>query len=67
MPRPESARRRRWHARDGEAAGQSAGAVAVAAGFHQLGVESAHLLLRAAAAAAAVAAVISLLRMRVPR
>lgn len=47
--------------------GQSAGAVAVAAGFHRWGVPSAHLLLRAAAVAAAVAAVISLLRMRVPR
>ncbi len=47
--------------------GQSAGAVAVAAGFHQLGVDSAHLLLRAAAVAAAVAAVISLLRMRVSK
>ena len=47
--------------------GQSAGAVAVAAGFHQLGVGSAHLLLRAAAVAAEIAAVISLLRMRVSR
>jgi DHA2 family multidrug resistance protein-like MFS transporter len=45
--------------------GQTAGAVAVAAGFHAMGVGSAHLLLRAAALAAAVAAVISLLRLRV--
>lgn len=45
--------------------GQTAGTVAVAAGFHQLGMGSAHLLLRFAAAAAAIAAGISLLRLRV--
>jgi len=47
--------------------GQSTGAVAVAAGFHNAGVGAAHLLLRAAAIAAAIAAVISLLRLRVRR
>lgn len=45
--------------------GQTAGAVAVAAGFHRLGVDSAHLLLRSASIAAAIAALISLLRLRV--
>ncbi len=42
--------------------GQSAGAVAVAAGFHWMGVGSGHLLLRGAAAAAVAGAVISMLR-----
>jgi MFS transporter, DHA2 family, multidrug resistance protein len=45
--------------------GQTAGTVVVAAGFHQLGMASASLLLRLAAAAATVAAVVSLLRLRV--
>ncbi|MEY2854924.1 MAG: hypothetical protein RL030_2056 [Pseudomonadota bacterium] len=45
--------------------GQTGGAVAVAAGFHWMGVESVPTLLRAAAAAAAIAAVISLMRLRV--
>ena len=45
--------------------GQTFGAVAVAAGFHWLGMASGPLLLRAAAAAAVVAAGISLLRLRV--
>jgi DHA2 family multidrug resistance protein-like MFS transporter len=47
--------------------GQTAGAVAVAAGFHRLGVDSAYLLLRTASVAAALAAVISLLRLRVTK
>lgn len=46
--------------------GQTAGAVAVAAGFHWLGVGSGAQLLRAAAVAAVIAAVISVLRLRVP-
>jgi MFS transporter, DHA2 family, multidrug resistance protein len=45
--------------------GQTAGAAAVAAGFHWLGVGSAPLLLRAAAVAAALAAAFSLMRLRV--
>jgi len=47
--------------------GQTAGAVAVAAGFHHVGVASAHLLLGSASIAAALAALISLLRLRVAR
>jgi DHA2 family multidrug resistance protein-like MFS transporter len=45
--------------------GQTTGAVAVAAGFHWMGVASGPLLLRAAAVAAVIAAVISMLRLRV--
>lgn len=45
--------------------GQSGGAVAVAAGFHWMGLAAGPRLLRMAAAAAALAAVISLLRLRV--
>ena len=45
--------------------GQTTGAVAVAAGFHWMGVSSGPLLLRAGAAAAVVAAVICMLRLRV--
>ncbi|HXC58332.1 MAG TPA: MFS transporter [Steroidobacteraceae bacterium] len=45
--------------------GQTCGAVAVAAGFHWMGVTSGPLLLRAAAVAALLAAGISLLRLRV--
>jgi MFS transporter, DHA2 family, multidrug resistance protein len=45
--------------------GQTAGAAAVAAAFHWLGVGSGPLLLRIAAFAAALAAAISLLRLRV--
>lgn len=45
--------------------GQTTGAVAVAAGFHWMGVASGPLLLRAAAVAAVVAAIISMLRLRV--
>ena len=45
--------------------GQTAGAAAVAAVFHWLGVASGPGLLRAAAIAAAIAAVISMLRLRV--
>lgn len=44
--------------------GQTAGAVAVAAGFHWLGLGSAGLLLRGAAVVAALAACISMLRLR---
>ncbi|MBW8785034.1 MAG: MFS transporter [Novosphingobium sp.] len=46
--------------------GQTTGAVAVASGFHWLGVSASADLLRGAAAAAAVAAGISLLRLRAP-
>ncbi len=45
--------------------GQTAGAAAVAAAFHWLGVGSGPLLLRIAAFAAALAAAFSLLRLRV--
>ena len=45
--------------------GQTGGAVAVAAGFHWMGVTSGPTLLRAAAMAAVVAAVISVSRLRV--
>ena len=45
--------------------GQTCGAVAVAAGFHSMGLGSAPLLLRTAAVAAVVAAVISMMRLRV--
>lgn len=45
--------------------GQTTGAVAVAAGFHWMGLASGPMLLRAGAAAALIAAVISLLRLRV--
>lgn len=45
--------------------GQTSGAVAVAAGFHWMGVASGSLLLRYAAAAALAAAVISMMRLRV--
>jgi len=45
--------------------GQTTGAVAVAAGFHAMGVTSGPTLLRAAAAAAVIAAAISVLRLRV--
>jgi DHA2 family multidrug resistance protein-like MFS transporter len=45
--------------------GQTFGAVAVAAGFHLLGLSSGPMLLRIAACAALIAAVISLLRLRV--
>jgi DHA2 family multidrug resistance protein-like MFS transporter len=45
--------------------GQTFGAVAVATGFHWLGLASGPMLLRVGAAAAAVAAVISMLRLRV--
>ncbi len=44
--------------------GQTIGAVAVAAGFHWMGVESGALLLRFAAATAVLAAVVSMLRLR---
>jgi MFS transporter, DHA2 family, multidrug resistance protein len=44
--------------------GQTGGAVAVAAGFHWMGLASGPGLLRAAAVAAAIAAVISLMRLR---
>ncbi|MDE2406060.1 MAG: MFS transporter [Sphingomonadales bacterium] len=44
--------------------GQTTGAVAVAAGFHWLGIAAGELLLRIAALAAALAAAISLLRLR---
>jgi DHA2 family multidrug resistance protein-like MFS transporter len=47
--------------------GQTCGAVAVAAGFHWLGLSSGPTLLRVAAVAAVCAAGISLLRLRVPR
>jgi DHA2 family multidrug resistance protein-like MFS transporter len=46
--------------------GQTCGAVAVAAGFHWLGMASGPTLLRLAAVAAVCAAGISLLRLRVP-
>jgi DHA2 family multidrug resistance protein-like MFS transporter len=45
--------------------GQTTGAVAVAAGFHWMGLASGPMLLRAGAVAALIAAVISLLRLRV--
>jgi MFS transporter, DHA2 family, multidrug resistance protein len=45
--------------------GQTGGAVAVAAGFHWMGLESGPTLLRAAAIAALLAAAISLMRLRV--
>ncbi|HTQ36789.1 MAG TPA: MFS transporter [Steroidobacteraceae bacterium] len=45
--------------------GQTVGAVAVAAGFHWMGVNSVPLLLRAGAGAAVVAAGVSMLRLRV--
>ena len=45
--------------------GQTFGAVAVAAGFHLLGLSSGPMLLRIAACAALIAAVISMLRLRV--
>jgi DHA2 family multidrug resistance protein-like MFS transporter len=45
--------------------GQTTGAVAVAAGFHWMGLASGPTLLRAGAVAALIAAVISLLRLRV--
>jgi DHA2 family multidrug resistance protein-like MFS transporter len=45
--------------------GQTSGAVAVAAGFHWMGVTSGPTLLRAAAVAAVIAAMISVLRLRV--
>ena len=45
--------------------GQTTGAVAVAAGFHWMGVSSSQPLLLAAAVAAAIAAVISALRLRI--
>jgi MFS transporter, DHA2 family, multidrug resistance protein len=50
----------------GRLLGQTTGAVAVASGFHWLGLGSSDVMLGAAAAAAAVAAGISLLRTRVP-
>jgi DHA2 family multidrug resistance protein-like MFS transporter len=46
--------------------GQTTGAVAVAAGFHWLGLGSSPILLTCAAVAAALAAGISLLRTRIP-
>ncbi|MDR2216622.1 MAG: MFS transporter [Nevskiaceae bacterium] len=45
--------------------GQTTGAVAVAAGFHWMGMSSSPFLLRAAAVAAMIAATISMLRLRV--
>jgi DHA2 family multidrug resistance protein-like MFS transporter len=45
--------------------GQTFGAVAVAAGFHWLGVASGPMLLRFAAGAAVVAAVVSMMRLRI--
>ncbi len=45
--------------------GQTSGAVAVAAGFHWMGVASGPTQLRAAAVAASIAAVISMMRLRV--
>lgn len=45
--------------------GQTTGAVAVAAGFHWMGLGSGPMLLRIAAVAAVVAAIISMLRLRV--
>ncbi len=45
--------------------GQTTGAVAVAAGFHWMGLESGPVLLRIAAVAALLAAAISMLRLRV--
>ena len=47
--------------------GQTTGAVAVASGFHWLGLGSSHILLAIAGGAAALAAGISLLRTRIPK
>jgi DHA2 family multidrug resistance protein-like MFS transporter len=47
--------------------GQTTGAVAVASGFHWLGLTASPVLLTGAAVAAALAAGLSLLRLRVPR